>query len=287
MAAIPRLWVYKCNASSPAGGDWDAFFLGPQPGNWGGSESMSNPLSRIYLWDELAVDHLVLCWQSDRERAVGLCRVARLDDWVDQLGEAQRDILLELIGEPFSPPVPLLKMKKSDAALARVHAFTQGLAGTLYATSSDEASLLLERCGVPLSAVRKLIQSASAQAGGAGFGTPEENKKVEDAAVKALRRKYRLWRLKDLQETNCGYDFEAILDGEVRHIELKGVRGASPAFIITENEARAAQNDADWCLAVVTEALSPKPKLHEWSSEKFLTEFELRPISHLARLRSR
>lgn len=293
MAAGPRLWVYKCNAQNHeyqiAWGDWDDFFVGPQPGEWGGSGTIGSARSLDILWNEMQRGDLVLCWQTDRKRAVGLCRVDDLKDYSDA-GVPHRDMWLELVGEPFSPPVALHELKKHDRKLASVGALKPGYISTLYETTAAEADVLLRACGISPATLKRMLASPSTGAQphtGAGFGSPVENRKVELAAVKKLKAHYlaKGWRLRDRQQDKIGYDFDAIRGSQERHIELKGVRGPGPSFPITEGEVTTARRDPLWRLAVVTEALSKTPRLSEWTAPEFLAKFELRILSHMAKLR--
>lgn len=292
--AVPPLWVYKCNANEHsyaiATGEWDRFFAGPQPGEWGGSTTMASRTSLDILWNRMRVGDLILCWQTNRQRAVGLCRVQSFDDWVDDSGDKQRDMWLEILGEPFSPPVPIYEVKKSNAALATVRAFQPGYISTLYETTPAEAKTLLRACGISQRSLSRLQSSPSRRAApqaGAGFGSPAENRKVEAAARRALTRHYRAkgWKLVSREKENVGYDFNATHGSSVRHIELKGARGPMPSFPITEHEVETARIDPDWRLAVVTDALSAAPRLQEWNAADFLCEFTLRPLSHMAKKR--
>lgn len=74
-----KLFLYKCDTrghdAQSAIGDWDEFFGQKQPASWGGVTTMAAPLSLKILREELQVDDLVLCWQTDLRGAVGLCRV--------------------------------------------------------------------------------------------------------------------------------------------------------------------------------------------------------------------
>jgi hypothetical protein len=291
LTVATALWVYKCNAIEHAHqiatGDWDDFFAGPQPGRWGGSWTMASPTSLDILRIRMQPGDLVLCWQTNRQRAVGLCRVDSLNDRVDRDGEKQREMLLELLGEPFSPPVPLLAMRRQDPKLAAVRCFRPG-GGTLYETSPTEARILLRACGILPSTLVRLRSSpgkGAVSSGGAGFGSAAENRKVESAAELVLRTAYKSWTIIDRQKDNVGYDFEVRRGKRERHLELKGTRGPMPSFPITHNEVMIAHIDPQWRLCVVTNALSAKPKLLERTGDQFLREFDLRPLSYIARRR--
>jgi len=282
--------VYKCNATGHGPrvgfGDWDEFFARQQPAEWGGTVTMGSTKSRGILSNEMSRGDLVLCWQSDRRAAVGLCRVDSLRDSIDDDGEKQRELWLQLLGEPFSPPVPILDMRKGDAKLATVGCFRPGWPNTLYATTPTEASLLLRACGISPSTLTRLRgykSQGTAPTGHAGFGTAEENKKVERAAVAVLRAKYKAWKIVDRQQEHVGYDFEVRRGQQERHIELKGTRGPMPSFPITCNELHRAKEDDRWWLAVVTNALSAKPHLIEMTGAQFLSQYQWKPLSYMAR----
>lgn len=267
-------------------GDWSEFFGEPQPADWGGSETMGSASSLNFLWNEIKKGDLVLAWQTDQRAAVGLCRVHDLEDWIDSDGEAQRAMILRLEGEPFSPPVPLLDLRKTNSALAKVSAFSGGYPATLYSTSAEEAKVILKACGVHKVSSTGSEGEAPGLRTGSGFGTAAENKKVEMAAVEAFKLKYRQWDIEDLQAEKVGYDFLVSRGSAERHVEVKGVRGTQPSFPITDNEVKMAMHDPLWHLCVVTSALGPKPVITEWNGERFLKEFSLRPLTtYLARLK--
>ncbi|MGO1049050.1 protein NO VEIN domain-containing protein [Crossiella sp. CA198] len=101
---------------------------------------------------------------------------------------------------------------------------------------------------------------------GAGFGSAELNRKVELAAMAAVTEYYakRGARVADVSLHRRGWDLDCHLDnGEVLRVEVKGVRGDSPRFLLTRNEFIKATRP-DWRLAVVTGALTtPKVAIHQ------------------------
>jgi hypothetical protein len=82
-----------------------------------------------------------------------------------------------------------------------------------------------------------------------------------------------------------GYDLLAKHGGKTRNIEVKGVSGSQPNFIITENEASTSKSDDNWELWIVTNALSKRPKLQNFTASQFNKMFVLKPISYRAQLR--
>lgn len=138
-----RLWVYKCNAKADAQGDWNYFFdeMDGQ-GEWGGTWCINNHASRKIIRERLQVGDLVLAWQTDKQAAYGLCRVAALEDHGEETG-----IVLETVMR-FAQPVKLLGWKERSPALENGKAFRQGNAGTIFETTPAEAAEILRICGV-------------------------------------------------------------------------------------------------------------------------------------------
>ena len=122
---------------------------------------------------------------------------------------------------------------------------------------------------------------------GAGFGFAENNKKVENAAIEFVTRHLKRdgWKVTSVESLAVGYDLLAKQGGKIRNIEVKGVSGSQPKFIITENEAFASKSDDNWELWIVTNALSKKPKLQNFTASQFNKKFILKPISYRAQLR--
>jgi hypothetical protein len=91
---------------------------------------------------------------------------------------------------------------------------------------------------------------------------------VELAAVKAVSRYYSElhFEVKSVESENCGFDLLAKRGEETVHLEVKGTSGLAPRFFISRNERRCSQVDPKWRLVVVTDALSPKPILHEMNA---------------------
>jgi hypothetical protein len=116
---------------------------------------------------------------------------------------------------------------------------------------------------------------------GAGFGQPENNPAVERAAVDHVTALYRGagWDVRSVEADRIGYDLLCSRGGEERHVEVKGVAGPVPAFMLTEGERRAAQNDPLWVVAVVTEALGPNPRCQEVTGSELLAGWDLTAVT--------
>jgi hypothetical protein len=119
---------------------------------------------------------------------------------------------------------------------------------------------------------------------GAGFGSYEQNKKVERAAIAHVKRHFKAegWAVEDVSSENRGYDLLCNLSGEERHIEVKGARGAGQQFIITRKELRAWGRDSHFVLAYVGNALSGAPSLAFFPKGATQEEFSIEPLSFIA-----
>jgi hypothetical protein len=119
---------------------------------------------------------------------------------------------------------------------------------------------------------------------GAGFGTPENNRVVETKAVGFVTQDYlgRGWSVRSVEHEHCGYDL-VCTKGSVREdVEVKGISGALPSFIITRGEVRHAQNNPQFVLCAVTNARGKNPKLWRYSGPEFLVEYQLEALAFKA-----
>jgi hypothetical protein len=123
---------------------------------------------------------------------------------------------------------------------------------------------------------------------GAGFGPPEQNRIVEKAACKAVRKHFKEqgFKIVSREKENLGYDFDASRNQEELHVEVKGISGAVAKFIITANELKLARTDLQFRVAAVTEALATNPKIHFFTGKEFFNQFVLTPTAYFAGLKS-
>lgn len=122
---------------------------------------------------------------------------------------------------------------------------------------------------------------------GAGFGNPDTNRRVEQAAISYVTKWYeeRGWSVQSVEADKCGYDLRCVSNGSEEHVEVKGVQSEIPAFIITAGEVRQSKNNVSFKICVVTCALSNQPKLFRYDGIEFANKFNLDPISFRASLR--
>lgn len=123
---------------------------------------------------------------------------------------------------------------------------------------------------------------------GAGFGTTEQNRIIEQAACKAVRLHFEKkgYQVVSREEENLGYDFDVRRKGEELHVEVKGLSGSHLKFPITANEVACARSDSKFQLVVVTQTNSRQERIHEFPRKEFLSHFELKPLAFFAEAKS-
>ena len=268
-------WVYKCNSKDReyqrTYGDWAEVFesQGPQ---WWGTTKIVPELSKASVGDT------ILAYQTDRNELVG---VARVVGWKPQ--ERFKRLILKpvrTIGVRVRP------LKEGSSKVARIPALQPGQIRTLYPISRADAAALLKAAGTHLTLAANVSESSAEQAAkGAGFGTPENNKRVERAAVRHVARHYKSqgWSVRDVSSENHGYDLICKGSTEARHVEVKGARGDGQQFILTAKELNAWTTDRRFVLAFVGSALSAKPSLSFFPHATSQAEFSIRPLSFMAK----
>ena len=129
-------------------------------------------------------------------------------------------------------------------------------------------------------------EESSQEQTGAGFETPEENKEVEEAAIRTVTKSYEDagWVVRSTEQDKCGFDLECRKNRAVENVEVKGVRGTEQGFLITAGEVEQARSNRNFVLAVVTSALSA-PVLAKYSGTEFLKLFELSVVQYRAVLK--
>lgn len=121
---------------------------------------------------------------------------------------------------------------------------------------------------------------------GAGYGDPERNRMIEQAAIGLVRGRYEEagWTVTSVERDRCGFDLYCVRGAETEHVEVKGVGGSLQAFNITRNEVGQARRDAAWRLVVVTGCDGAERAAHTYTGPAFLESFELDPLQYRAGL---
>jgi len=121
---------------------------------------------------------------------------------------------------------------------------------------------------------------------GGGFGNPETNRQVEQAAILYVTNNYQKsgWLVESVESEKRGFDLLCTKNKVQENVEVKGTQGDLISFTITAGEVRQSQIDESFILSVVTSALS-NPKLHRFTPKEFNAKFALETISYRASLR--
>ncbi len=138
---------------------------------------------------------------------------------------------------------------------------------------------------MPIQAKVDLVENnGQATKVGAGFGSPESNRRVEQAAITIVKKHYEShgWKVQSVEVDKRGFDLLCEKGSEFKHVEVKGVRGDIESFIITAREVKQAQIDQHFVLCVVRSAISQHPLLTQYTTDDFVDTFNLSPLSFRA-----
>jgi hypothetical protein len=132
-------------------------------------------------------------------------------------------------------------------------------------------------------------KSKSSSRKGAGFGRAESNRIVEQAAVNLVTEDFvrQGYTVTSRESENVGYDLDVSNHKEELHVEVKGVSGELPEFIITANEVKQSKSDRSFHLRVVTSATSDNPAIHCFTGKQLKSLFEFQPITYRAKRKSK
>lgn len=100
------------------------------------------------------------------------------------------------------------------------------------------------------------------------FGDPASNSEVELVAMSFISGQYAVdgWIVEDVSALNCGWDITATKGPRLRHVKVKGFAGPVSKVIFTGEELRAAGQDLNWSLVVVTNAMT-SPRSREYGPD--------------------
>lgn len=112
-------------------------------------------------------------------------------------------------------------------------------------------------------------------------------RQIEQAAVvhvtAALTREG--WSVESVEAEQCGYDLHCTRGDQERHVEVKGTQATQPAFIITAQELRCADEDDAFELWVVVSALAEEPQAHRYTGKELRRHFRLQAVQYRAVLK--
>jgi len=267
-------WVYKCNSRNlphqVAYGDWNDFFVDGRADKWGSTESVP-ALSQAKRRD------MILAYQTDRNELVGLARVVAL---------RRRGPHLDLILKPIRRiSVKVRPLKDLDAKIAAIPALKPGPIRTLYPIERIDAQRLLRAAGLHVRLERQAARSeVVGRANGAGFGSPDANRRVERSAVQHVTRHFRSrrWRVRDVSKLKRGYDLDCTRKGLHLKVEVKGVAGAKRRFPITAAERGLWSQDQSFVLALVTHARRKHATPELFRGPTSIRRFHFVPLQFMA-----
>lgn len=229
--------------------------------------------------------------EAKQAAAVAGRKTARLSDLSDAHKIELADATLEFLRSRLGKPSPRPGWAEVSAGSAGVMPWWAGaldeplygdevkrlrpLRKEIYDLLEDEYELIQEAPGqgssVHVSPAGSVGQGADQSAtvgsvvtvsdAGAGYGTPEHNRLVENAAMRATLTAFAGWDHEDVSAANCGWDITFRRGSEEVHAEVKGVSGSKPTVLLTANEWRRASEDVHWRLVIVTHALLNEPQV--------------------------
>lgn len=272
MGKKPSYWIYKCNSRGGehqrAMGDWDDVFSHSGVTHWGSTEWVPQ-------LKEASPGDLILAYQTNRNELVGLARVEK---------QKKRGRHLDLYLQPVEElRVRVRPLKKASERIGRIPALQPGPIRTLYDISKIDASWLLHAArGASRVDIRSASAAAEASASGGGFGSAEDNKAVERAAMRVAATRLRQdgWKVRDVSARKCGYDLECSRGRSLLHVEVKGGSGLEKKFILTQNELATWEADRNYSLALVTLALEECPLVEFFHGQSGLGRIRRKPIAH-------
>jgi hypothetical protein len=183
----------------------------------------------------------------------------------------------------FKPSIPIGEMDWFALLKRATNSFSFGL--TRLKDEAVVSGLLAVSPGNNSPAMLPKLPNAH----GGLFGTPAESAVVEEAAIEAASRHYRAegWQVFSQEPLNLGYDLLCTRADEIRHVEVKGVRGSECSFILTANERDFAERNESFYLCVVVSALDPAcRKINEFTAAEMNSRFIFKPVSFVARLKA-
>jgi hypothetical protein len=226
---------------------------------------------------------LIYIWRP--EHKIAATAVADCDAWYDD--ESGRYLTTLRDVHWLENPITLEEMREglpnwrwtvNCASRCRV---PTKVAESLWKLSKRPTALPIKR--------EKKQPSKSSSRKGAGFGRAESNRIVEQAAVNLVTEDFvrQGYTVTSRESENVGYDLDVSNDTDELHVEVKGVSGELPEFIITTNEVKQSKSDRAFHLRVVTSATSDNPEIHCFTGRQLKSLFELQPITYRAKRKSK
>ena len=187
---------------------------------------------------------------------------------------------------------PTIEHLRSDGVLGTASFLKRGPAGTVFPLTREQGARMLQLlAGITTSASDRSSRKKSTKAEeaelrrrlGSGFGSAEQNKKVELAAIKAAKKHYTGdgWNVESREAEKIGFDLLCRKGKLERHVEVKGTAGVGAGFILTRGEYQKAESDEKYELCLVESALS-NPKCRIFIGGEIFAAFEFVELAYKA-----
>jgi hypothetical protein len=228
--------------------------------------------------DWRAGDTLFLWAGSPILRVIGVARLTDPDAGYDNGADHFR--VKYLTNRIEGPSISALRR---DPRFRTAAFLKSGPAGTAFQLSQEQGSRLLQLLAPLLQSPSGLSGKPKLTTSGGGFGSADENEKVERAAIAAATRHYEnaRWTVKSIESEKRGFDLLCRKGRLLRHVEVKGVRGSGCGFIITHGEYQKAASDEKHELCLIEMALS-NPTVKIFRVGEMFEAFDFVPLSYRA-----
>ncbi len=115
---------------------------------------------------------------------------------------------------------------------------------------------------------------------------PEKQRELDILALETAIQQYQAdgWQVETVELRQAGYNLVCTRDGIQEDVNVKGVVGDLPMFMISAREVEQAQHNPNFVLWAVTSILDhPNPR--RWSGAEMLEKYNLKPVKYLATLK--
>lgn len=169
------------------------------------------------------------------------------ESWREVGGTAQYVYVTWLEAVPIEERIDIRELKASIPEFNWDSVYSSGREVTQHGSALEEMWSGQATESAPLPSV---VQ-------GAGFGTAEQNRRVEQAAIDYVIAVYEAegYEVSSVEAEHRGWDLTVEGSDEEFHVEVKGVASSLVRFFLTANEYKTALRDPRWVLVVVTDAL--------------------------------
>lgn len=269
-------WIIK---AKPERNDFTKFPLKGESGRWYTSRPPKTWLhgDTLFIWAGSPLLRVI-------GRAVLTKPDAGFDDPIYHFGVEYATNLVE---------GPTITDLRRDPLLRTASFLKSGPSGTVFPLTSEQGTRMLQllaplTLGFPLVLSMPLKPNKAEEIAirrrlGAGFGTAEDNRKVERAAVAAATKHYKRdgWQVKSVEAGKCGFDLLCRKERQECHVEVKGISGGGFGFILTYGEYQKAASDNKYELCLVRSALT-NPTIKAIAGGKMFQTFEFVPLAFKA-----